>query len=43
VVDGKGAQINDTRNQQDFTVRLNFDPPLPKGTAGHAEVRYEGA
>src|ERR1017187_7141385 len=31
VVDGKGTQINDTRNQQDFTVRLSFDQPLPKG------------
>src|SRR5271168_2095694 len=31
VVDGKGAPITDTRNQQNFTVQLSFDQPLPKG------------
>ncbi|MGA2580303.1 MAG: M1 family aminopeptidase [Bryobacteraceae bacterium] len=42
VVDGKGAQINDTRNQQDSTVRLNFDPPLPKGEPASLKFTYEG-
>lgn len=30
VVDDKGRQIPASRNQQDFTVRLNFDAPLPR-------------
>jgi hypothetical protein len=42
VVDAKGAQINDTRNTQDFTVRLSFDPPLPKGQPATAKFTYEG-
>ena len=42
VVDGKGAKINDTRNPQDFTVRLSFDPPLPKGQPATAKFIYEG-
>ncbi|HUE04973.1 MAG TPA: M1 family aminopeptidase [Bryobacteraceae bacterium] len=42
VVDGKGAVINDTRNTQDFTVRLSFDPPLPKGQPATAKFIYEG-
>ena len=42
VVDGKGAQINDTRNQQDSTVRLSFDPPLPKGQPATLKFTYEG-
>jgi len=42
VTDGKGAQINDTRNQQDFTVRLTFDSPLPKGQPATAKFTYEG-
>ena len=31
VVDDEGKQIPASRNQQDFTVRLSFDQPLPKG------------
>ena len=42
VVDGKGTQINDTRNQQDFTVRLSFDQPLPKGQPATLKFTYEG-
>src|SRR5580704_10041987 len=30
IVDEKGSQINATHNQQDFTERLTFDPPLAK-------------
>jgi tetratricopeptide (TPR) repeat protein len=42
VVDGKGAAIPDTRNTQDFTVKLAFDPPLPKGQPATAKFTYEG-
>ena len=42
VVDAKGAQINNTRNQQDSTVRLSFDPPLPKGQPATLKFTYEG-
>jgi tetratricopeptide (TPR) repeat protein len=42
VTDAKGAPISDTRNQQDFTVRLNFDPPLAKGQPATAKFIYEG-
>ena len=42
VADGKGAAINDTRNQQDSTVRLSFDRPLPKGQPATAKFIYEG-
>ena len=42
VVDGKGAQINFSRNQQDSTVRLTFDPPLPKGDPATLKFTYEG-
>ena len=38
----KGLQINDTRNQQDSTVRLSFDPPLPKGEPATLKFAYEG-
>src|SRR5260370_32162400 len=31
VVDEGGKQVQASRNQQDFTVRLTFDQPLPKG------------
>ncbi len=34
VVDDKGKQIPASRNQQDFTVRLNFEQPLVEGAAG---------
>ena len=42
VVDAKGAAINDTRNAQDFTVRLAFDQPLAKGQPVTAKFAYDG-
>jgi len=42
VTDAKGAQLNDTRNQQDFTVRVNFDQPLPKGQPATLKFAYDG-
>ncbi len=42
VVDGKGAAVNDSRNQQDFTVRLTFDQPLAKGQPSTLTFTYEG-
>ena len=42
VVDGKGAQLNNTRNQPDFTVRISFEQPLPKGQATTVKFSYEG-
>jgi len=42
VTDGKGNPINATRNQQDFTVRLGFDQPLPKGQPATLKFAYEG-
>src|SRR5580704_1480594 len=42
VVDEKGTAFSATRNQQDFTVRLSFDPPLPKGQPATAKFAYEG-
>jgi hypothetical protein len=42
VVDDKGKQINSSRNQQDFTIRLNFDSPLPKGQPATVTFYYDG-
>ncbi|HEV2445155.1 MAG TPA: M1 family aminopeptidase [Candidatus Sulfopaludibacter sp.] len=42
VVDDKGKQIQASRNQQDFTVRLNFDQPLPKGQPAEVTFYYDG-
>jgi len=42
VVDDKGKQISASRNQQDFTIRLNFDTPLPKGQPATVTFYYEG-
>ncbi len=42
VVDGQGKQIPASRNQQDFTVRLNFDQPLPKGQPATVTFFYDG-
>jgi tetratricopeptide (TPR) repeat protein len=42
VVDGQGKQIPASRNQQDFTVRLNFDQPLPKGQPVTVTFYYDG-
>src|SRR5579871_2884765 len=42
VGDSKGAAINDTRNSQDFTVKLAFEQPLAKGQPVTAKFAYEG-
>ena len=42
VTDDKGKQIPATRYQQDFTVRLNFDQPLMKGTPVTVTFEYDG-
>ena len=42
VVDDKGKQIPASRNQQDFTVRLSFDQPLPKGQPVTITFYYDG-
>jgi tetratricopeptide (TPR) repeat protein len=42
VVDDKGKQISASRNQQDFTVRLNFDAPLAKGQPVTVTFYYDG-
>src|SRR5437763_17181983 len=42
VVDDKGKQIPASRNQQDFTVRLSFEQPLPKGQAVTITFYYDG-
>jgi peptidase M1-like protein len=42
VVDDKGKQIQASRNQQDFTVRLNFDQPLVKGQPVEITFYYDG-
>jgi peptidase M1-like protein len=42
VVDGEGRQIAASRNQQDFTVRLNFDAPLKKGQPATVTFYYDG-
>ena len=42
VVDEKGKQISASRSQQDFTVRLNFDSPLPKGRPVTVTFYYDG-
>ncbi len=42
VVDDSGKQINASRNQQDSTVRLSFDQPLPKGKPVTITFYYDG-
>jgi tetratricopeptide (TPR) repeat protein len=42
VVDDKGRQIPASRNQQDFTVRLNFETPLAKGQPVTVTFYYDG-
>ena len=42
VVDDQGKQIPASRNQQDFTVRLSFDQPLPKGQPATITFYYDG-
>jgi len=42
VVDGSGKQIPASRSQQDFSVRLSFDQPLPKGKPYAVTFSYDG-
>jgi tetratricopeptide (TPR) repeat protein len=42
VVDEKGTQIPASRNQQDSTVRLSFEPPLTKGQPASITFYYDG-
>src|ERR1051326_8054182 len=42
VVDAQGKQIPASRNQQDFTVRLSFEQPLPKGQLVSITFYYDG-
>jgi hypothetical protein len=42
VVDGSGRQVSASRSQQDFTVRLSFDQPLPKGQPATVTFSYDG-
>lgn len=42
VVDSTGEQIPASRSQQDFSVRLNFREPLPKGQKAEVTFFYDG-
>src|ERR1019366_3108846 len=42
VVDDTGKQIQASRNQQDFSVRLSFDQPLVKGQSVTVTFYYDG-
>ena len=42
VVDDRGRQVQASRSQQDSTVRLNFDQPLPKGKPVTMTFDYDG-
>jgi len=42
VVDDHGRQVQASRSQQDSTVRLNFDQPLPKGKPVTMTFDYDG-
>jgi len=42
VVDAQGKQVAASRNQQDFTVRLNFEQPLMKGQPVTVTFYYDG-
>ncbi len=42
VLDAAGKQIPASRTQQDFSVRLTFDPPLAKGQPSSATFYYDG-
>src|ERR1017187_4128759 len=42
VVDDAGKQLQASRNQQDFSVRLSFDQPLVKGQAVTITFYYDG-
>jgi tetratricopeptide (TPR) repeat protein len=42
VVDSQGKPVQAQRNQSDFTVRLSFDTPLPKGQPYSVTFFYDG-
>jgi predicted negative regulator of RcsB-dependent stress response len=42
VTDGQGKPVQAQRNQSDFTVRLTFDKPLPKGQPSTVTFYYDG-
>ena len=42
VVDGSGRQIPSSRSTQDYTVRINFPDPLPKGKPATVTFSYDG-
>jgi aminopeptidase N len=42
VTDAAGKQIPASRNQQDFTIRLSFEQPLPKGQPQTITFYYDG-
>jgi len=42
VVDGSGRQIPSSRSTQDYTVRLSFPDPLPKGKPASVTFTYDG-
>src|SRR5262245_2739625 len=42
VTDEQGRQIQASRSLQDFSVRLNFDTPLPKGKPVTVTFQYDG-
>ena len=42
VVDEQGAQIPASRQQQDFTIRLTFPQPIPKGRPATVTFQYDG-
>ncbi|HUS05308.1 MAG TPA: M1 family aminopeptidase [Bryobacteraceae bacterium] len=42
IVDAGGRQIPASRSQQDFSVRLNFPEPLPKGKPTTLTFSYDG-
>ncbi len=42
VVDATGKQVNASRNQQEYSVRLSFDQPLPKGQPVTITFYYDG-
>src|ERR1043166_7880043 len=42
VLDEQGKQIQASRTQQDFSVRLSFENPLPKGKPVNVTFYYDG-
>lgn len=42
ITDGQGAQVPASRNQQESSLRLTFDQPLPKGKPASLTFEYDG-